>query len=355
MPPGSPPSLAPIPLVADAREFDYDALTLTPRGWNVPRYAVGLLLIFLAAIRPEVSAAVDIVILKSADLPSYEQAIVGFRSGLPPRTELKEYNLAGDLGRGREIAQRLRAAPPDLVLAVGLKAALAAKLEIVDTPVVFCLVLNPAAQGLPAANMTGIAVRPRPEAQLSALRTVVPNRTRIGVLYDPDQSGAFMREAQESAKKLGVTLVEATVRTSGEIPSAVRTMLPNIDALWLIQDQTVVSEPTIPFFLETTLEARIPLFTFSATLVQQGAIGALIVDAWTVGRQAARLALTRLKDPNTLTGTLHAPDHPQLALNLSTADYLGLAPAPEVMRLAGYLFGGQGPIAKQGVPMDVVP
>lgn len=318
-------------------------------------YSVALLVVLLTICGSELAVAADIAILKSADLPYYEHAIQGFRSGFPARTEMKEYNLGGDLALGREIGKTLRASPPDLVLAVGLKAALAAKLEIVDTPVVFCLVLNPAAHGLPAANMTGIAVRPPAEAQLSALRTVLPNRSRIGVLYDPAQSGAFIREAYRIAKGMGLTLVEVTVQSYGEIPSAVRTLLPNIDALWLIQDQTVVSESAIPYFLESALDAKIPLFTFSSTLVQQGAIGALVVDASTIGQQAARMALARLKEPGIGGGSIQAPDHPQLVLNLRTAEYLGLAPTPEILRSAGHLFGGPGPIAKQADAIDLIP
>lgn len=313
-----------------------------------------LSLIWITSISNPAHAA-DIAILKSAELPYYEQAVLGFKGGLPTTTKVKEYSLGGHLARGREIGKSLRASPPDLIFAVGLKAAMAVKLEVFDTPVVFCLVLNPEAHGLPTPNMTGIAVRSPPDAQLTALRSVMPNRHRIGVLYDESQSGDFIREAHRAAKQQGLELLAISIRGQEDIPHAVRRLLPNIDALWLIQDQSLITESAIPFFLESTLEAKVPLFTFSSTLVQQGALGALVMDAWSVGQQAARLALLRLKDSSAPVHAIQVPEHPQLALNLNSAQYFGLTPTPDVIRLAGHLFGGPGAMAKRPDHTDLVP
>lgn len=301
------------------------------------------------------AGAEDVVILKSSDLSYYEQAVVGFKAGLSPTAQTKEYSLDGHLERGRDIGKTLRASPPDLVFAVGLKAAMAAKMEIFDAPVVFCMVLNPELHGLPASNMTGIAARTPAEAQLSTLRSVLPNRQRIGLLYDEEHSGTFVRDALQAAKRQGLELVTVAIRHHEEIPKAVRALLPQIDALWLIQDQKVVSESSIPFFLEATLEAKIPMFTFSSTLVQQGALGALVLDPWTVGQQAARIAITRLKEPRASAGLLLAPEQPQLALNANSAEYLGLDLSPELTRLAGRLFNGPGMTARKPAPSDLIP
>lgn len=289
--------------------------------------------------------AAEIAIVKSADLRYYDDAIMGFKAGLPPMTKVKEYNMEGQLARGREIGKSLRASPPDLIFAVGLKAAISAKLEIFDTPVVFCMVLNPDAYDLPASNMTGIAVRTPPEAQLAALRSLMPNRKRIGVLYGEDQTGAAVREAISVATQQGLELVSVAVHRQEDVPHALRGLLPKIDALWLIQDQVVVSESAIPIILESSLRARVPIFTFSSTLVQQGALGALILDPWAVGQQAARLSLTRLKDTGALAGTMVAPEHSQWALNLKSAEHFNIRLNPELIRLAGQVFNGSGPIA----------
>ncbi len=314
-------------------------------------------LIVYALLLSQISAvsAGEIAILKSSDLPYYEQAVLGFRAGLPSPMQVREYNIGGQFTQGREIGRALRASPPTLVFAVGLKAALAAKLEIFDTPVIFCMVLNPESHGLPTSNMTGIAVRTSAATQLAAIRSVMPDRRRIGVLYDEAQSGDFVRQAHRLAKQSGFELVPVAVRSQEDLAPAVRTLLPKIDALWLLQDQTVISESSIPFLVESTIDAKIALFTFSSTLVQQGALGALVVDPWAVGQQAARLARTQLDDPTKPLGALHEPEYPQLALNLNTAEYLGLRLAPDVVRVARHIFSGTGPIARKSDPSDLIP
>lgn len=314
-----------------------------------------LILCALLLIQISAVSAGEIAILKSSDLPYYEQAVLGFRAGLPSPMQVREYNIGGQFTQGREIGRALRASPPTLVFAVGLKAALAAKLEIFDTPVIFSMVLNPESHGLPTSNMTGIAVRTSAATQLMAIRSVMPDQRRIGVLYDEAQSGDFVRQAHRLAKQSGFELVPVAVRSQQDLAPAVRTLLPKIDALWLLQDQTVISESSIPFLLESTIDAKIALFTFSSTLVQQGALGALVVDPWAVGQQAARLARTQLDDPTKPLGALHEPEYPQLALNLNTAEYLGLRLAPDVVRVARHIFSGTGPIARKSDPSDLIP
>ena len=303
-----------------------------------------LVLLSFATFWNTVEAA-DIAIVKSADLRYYDDAIMGFKAGLPPMTKVKEYNLDGQLTQGREIGKSLRASPPDLVFAVGLKAAMSTKLEIFDTPVVFCMVLNPETYDLPTANMTGIAVRAPSEAQLAAIRSLMPDRQRVGVLYGEDQSGAAVHEAIRVAGQQGLELVPVAVRSQEDVAHALSGLLPKIDVLWLIQDQVVVSESTIPVFLESSLRAGVPIFTFSSSLVQQGAVGALVLDPWAVGLQAARLSLMRLKGTGALAGTIEAPANTQWALNLKSAEYFKMTLNPELIRLAGQVFSGSGPIA----------
>lgn len=305
-----------------------------------------LFLLFFFITLLSIVEAAEIAIVKSADLRYYDDAIIGFKSGLPSMTKVKEYNLEGQLTRGGEIGKTLRASPPDLVLAVGLKAAISAKLEIFDTPVVFCMVLNPEAYGLPTANMTGIAVRATADAQLGAIRTLMPNRQRVGVLYGDGHPEAFIHDAREAARQQGLDLVSVAVHRHEDVPQAIRGLLPKIDVLWLIQDQIVVSESTIPLFMELSLHAKVPIFTFSSTLVQQGAVGALVLDPWAVGQQAARLSLVRLKDAGALAGTMETPQRSQWALNLRSAEHLGVALSPEQIRLADHVFSGSGPIAQ---------
>lgn len=288
-------------------------------------------------VRP--SHAAEVAILKSADLSYYNEAVQGFRSMLPPRATVKEYSLGGSLSTGREIARMLRADPPSLVFAIGLKATLAAKLELPDTPVVFSQVLYPELYELPAKHMTGIRVMVSPEQQLSTLRTLLPHIQRIGLLYDKEDHRAFLIEAEQSASRLGLTLVPSPIGSVSDVPDRLHAILPTIDALWIIQDRTVLTEESAPFFLKTLLDAKIPIFTFSDTLVRQGALGGLILKPWELGRQAGAQATQLLHGDTTSLGSLFNPEQAQLVLNLHVAEYLGITTPDALIRLAETIYG----------------
>ncbi|MBX3304115.1 MAG: ABC transporter substrate-binding protein [Nitrospira sp.] len=316
---------------------------------------VPVLLLGVLALSASTVSAAEIAIFKSADVAYYNQAIQAFRETLPPNTAIAEYSFKGNLIRGREIATSLRAAPPALVLAVGLKAALAAKLELVDTPVVFCLVLNPESHGLPAPNMTGILMRVPPTTQLASIQTLAPHARRVGLLYDPSRSGELIAESERAARKLGLQLITVPVENPSDVPGALRRLLPTIDLFWLLQDQTVITEDSMDFIVQTTLETKVPMFGFSPTLVQQGALGALVINARDIGRQAGHLATALLQGGSPSRQPLQDPAQPQLALNLNSAEYFGLGPSKEILRLATLLYGGPGAVAQRELPKDLIP
>ena len=288
----------------------------------------------------------DIVILKSSEQLFYTQAVEGFRSSVSRQTSLKEVIVDSADVDPSALGRRVRGSNPDLVFAVGLKAALLAKVELPDSPVVFCLVLNPEAHGLPADNMVGIATRLSPEAQLTAIRNLAPAARRIGLLYGDPRSDSFIAEAQTQVARMGLELAVAKMAGAYEMPERARGLIASIDLLWLIQDPTVISEESLAFLLQTSMDAAIPVFGFSSATAQQGALGALFVDPRRIGEQAGRLARDLLRGQRHRFRLLASPDRPQLAVNLNTAEYLGLPVDSAVIRTASVLFGGPGATAQ---------
>lgn len=308
----------------------------------------------MAALVFDVHAA-EIVVLKSSDVGYYTQAVQGFRQALPAHTHMVEYTLRDGGTDAREVGQSIRAGHPDLVLAVGLNAALTAKLEIPDLPVVFCLVLNPELHGLPAGNMTGVSMKVSPEQQLERIKAMAPHARRIGVLYDERQQAATISAAKHQAKLLGLQLIGRAVAKRGEVSGALLALLPQIDLLWVLPDQTVVTDESLPFLLESAFDAKIPLFGLSSTFVQRGALGAVVIEPLDAGIQAAQLAAAILRDPPTGGLRMVQPNHPKLVLNLNTAEYLGLTLAPDLVRMASRLYGGPGAFASQDNSKPIVP
>jgi putative tryptophan/tyrosine transport system substrate-binding protein len=280
----------------------------------------------------------EVAILKSADIAAYNQAVNSFKAAMAETVKLVEYDMQGDNSRGRQLARRIRASDAALVLAVGVKAALVAKLEIVDIPIIFCMVLDPAKYDLNAPNMAGVTLQVPLDRQFAIFSSVLPQRKRIGVLYDPEKTAEMVSEARHQAQTLGLEIVERQVHNEKEVPAALRVLIPQIEALWLLPDSTVLTEDSLSFLLGTALDANVPVIGFSSELVRSGALVGLSVNAEDVGRQVGLLAQQILNGQARPSSAAVYPERLRLALNLKTAKFLGIAIPPEVVSRADELY-----------------
>jgi putative ABC transport system substrate-binding protein len=281
-----------------------------------------------------VTSAEEVAILKSADIIAYSEAITAFKSALPPSFPVTlEYDLQGDMAKGRNLARRIRSSSVKVVLAVGLKAALAAKLEIPDIPVIFCLVLDPEKYRLPSGNMVGLSLNIPFRQHLKPLRTLFPKVSRIGILFDPQKTNAMHSQLLQDAKALGIRIISEEVHTEQNVPQALNAIKNRIDALWLLPDSTVLTENTLDFLMSTTLEANIPVVGFSSGLVRSGAVVGAYFQYADIGKQAAQLSqqLVRETSPS-LLGTIIPPEGVHQSINQKSARFLGLSLTPDLLR-----------------------
>jgi putative ABC transport system substrate-binding protein len=286
---------------------------------------------------PAEASGTEIVILKSADITAYNQAIDSFKAALAGLATITEYDMQGDIARGRKLARKVRASNADIILAVGIKAALAAKLEIVDIPIIYCMVLDPVKNGLNAPNMVGIMLDVPLDRQFKEMRSVLPGLKRLGVLYDPEKTGDLVEDARRVGKAFGVELITRQAHSEKEIPAALRGLIPQVDALWLVPDSTVLTEESISFLLTTTLDSNIPVIGFSSELVRSGALVGLSVNYEDVGRQAALLT-RKILGGQIKAPASYPPEKLRLALNLKTGKFLGVQIPPDVLNRADQLY-----------------
>src|SRR5204863_1717241 len=295
---------------------------------------VGLVwLLGLCTLCVSESAAMDIAILQSSDIAAYREAIAGLKATGPIGAIYTEYDAQGDLELGKKLARKLRASNVSLVVAVGLKAALAAKVEIVDVPIVYMMILDPLKHQLTAANMTGTLLEVPVDRQLKIMRTFLPTLHRLGSLYDPAKTSSRMKDAVQQATVNDFQLKGLPVESDKDVPQQLRTLLPEVEALWLIPDSTVLTNESIRFILESSLGHQIPVIGFSPEFTRLGALLSMSISYGDVGRETGLLA-KRILDGERLLPLNPVPiERFKITVNLKTARFLGITIPKELTSL----------------------
>ncbi len=279
------------------------------------------------------SAAMDIAILQSSDIAAYREAIAGLKATGPIGATYTEYDAQGDLELGKKLARKLRASNASLVVAVGLKAALAAKVEIVDVPIVYLMVQDPLKHQLTAANMTGTLLEVSLDRQLKIMRLFLPALYKLGTLYDPAKTSVRLKEAERQATIFDYRLNGFPVESEKDVPQQLRAMLEEVEAFWLIPDSTVLTNESVQFILDSALARQVPVIGFSPEFTRMGALLSISVNYGDVGRETG-LLVKRILDGSGLLPLNPLPiERLKITVNLKTAKFLGIALSKELTSL----------------------
>lgn len=251
-----------------------------------------LLALALVAGAGEVRAE-RVAIVLSADLPPYQEAAQGVEKQLGDH-EVVTYSLEGFQDNWLKVEAKLKREPADVVVTVGSLATALASRRMGETPVVYTMVVNAEKlldpNGAPA---TGVTLDQDPARSLRAMRESLPRVRKVGVLYDPEQSGARVDEARVAAASLGLELAAVEVEDTRDLPGALRRLLDRRpDALWLLVDRTVLStQEGLELIMLETLRRGVPVVAPSERYTKTGALVAFSAEYGDVGEQAGRLTL----------------------------------------------------------------
>lgn len=286
---------------------------------------------------PSLLYATEIAIVRSRDLPAFDQVLESFDRACDIRTE--NYNLDGKEDRADDIVAAIRKSDATLTLAVGLLAANELRARMPDMPMLYCMVSNPHRYGLTGKNVVGISLDVPGARQFELYRTVVPGLRRVGVIFDPEKSGALVEEAAAAAEALGITLVSTPVSSHKRVPGAFRGMLGRIDALWMVPDDTVITMDSFRFLLVTSLENKLPLMAVTDIFVKFGALATIVPDPSEVGRQICEIVRgIERGDLDIADVDVLPPAQAHLVLNSKTAKKIGLEVSKEVLDAASKVY-----------------
>ncbi len=265
----------------------------------------------------------NVAIIKTRNLAPYNEAITGFTINCSS-LKTKEYDMEVDQARGEEIAGKINASKPSVVLAVGNPAAQIAKLYIDKSiPVVFIMVQDPEKIGLQGIdNITGISMDIPIETQLRALKALVPSVTKVGALYNPKNSAGDIREAMKISSQLGFRIIAAKVDTPNDVSRALRAFAEGIDAYWMLPDRTVMQ--AFATILTYTNEKKIPFLAPLKIMVDKGALVSLAANYANIGSQGCGVVNQVIAGTKPSQIPISPPRGLELTVNLTAAKTLGL-------------------------------
>lgn len=201
----------------------------------------------------------------------------------------------------------------------------------VGIPVIYTAVSDPVAAGLanengqPVGNVTGTSDKIPAEAQLKLIMEMFPETKNIGVLYTTSEVNSIsaIEDYKKAATAYGVNIVVQSIDQGSDMPLAVDTILPKVDVMTNLLDNTVVAN--MPVLIEKANAKKIPVFGSEVEQVHKGCIAAMGLDYIELGKQTGHMAAKILK------GEMKASDmkfevieNASLYLNNKVIENLGL-------------------------------
>jgi putative ABC transport system substrate-binding protein len=276
------------------------------------------------------------------DQKGFEKALsdAGFKEKV--NIMVDRQNAQGNLANTQVIAQKFLSEKFDLIHAITVPPSQAVVKMIKDTPIVFSSVADPVDAGLvPKAsrpgtksgtNVTGVSHRWPVSLQFEMYTQFLPKAKKWGTIYhqgDPHSLG-LVKEMRESAKRLGIEVLEAVISNGEEAVQAASFLAGKVQAFHIIYDDTVLS--SLEAIVKICNEKKVPLFTSDLESVSQGALAAYGLNFFTIGYSAGKRAVRILKGEN----PGHIPwgliEKLNLVVNEKAARAQGMILSPELLK-----------------------
>lgn len=287
-----------------------------------------------------VAASPKVVIVLSQESSPYVDMVKGFRTSLDGagvQAEVEVHNLKSNSENARKLLRPYKNEPPTMFVTVGSLATQAVLAEHKEVPVIASLTAHLEKLRM-KSNLTGVSLEFSLESQFEIMRRLLPELATVGVLYSPKENQETIDSAQNIAKKLGMKLMPKLVYAPRDIPDALESLANNIDLLWGITDQVVVSPQTAEPILLFSFRNKIPFAGLSTPWVKAGSLYALERDYVDIGAQCAEIAVKVLNKVVPRTIPVVPPRKLLFSINLKTAHSMKIGLSQQIIDGASQVF-----------------
>ncbi|ADJ65639.1 MULTISPECIES: ABC transporter substrate-binding protein [Herbaspirillum] len=262
----------------------------------------------------------------------------GFEAGKNLKWEYQ--SAQGNTGTAAQIARKFVGDKPDAIVAIATPSAQALVAATKSIPVVYSGVTDPVAAQLvkdwkaSGTNVTGVSDLLELDKQVDLIKRVVPNAKRVGMVYNPGEanSAVVVKALKELLAKSNMTLVEAAAPRSVDVGSAAKSLIGKVDVIYTNTDNNVVS--AYEALVKVGNDAKIPLVASDTDSVKRGAIAALGVNYYDLGRQTGKVVGRILKGEKPGDIPSATSSKLELFVNTAAAQKQGVTLSPELVNSA---------------------
>ncbi|MDD3448120.1 MAG: ABC transporter substrate binding protein [Gammaproteobacteria bacterium] len=296
------------------------------------RFGMGLLLVLLVAPASSTGRVHrHLEVLLSGEDAIYTELLESFRSWLG---DLDATEMTLSISLADEVAESGGGGNPDLLIAVGSRAAQVAAQNAGTRPVLAVLAPRSALEplrGRTGARFSAIYLDQPPGRLMALGRAALPRARRAGMLAGPDlQPGpeAFRRMAEVQGFSLNIQAFAA-----GDNPtSRIRRILDESEVVLAPYDPLVFGTATAKWLLYMAYQRGLPVIGFSRSYVRAGALAAVYSTPEQIGRQTAEVVRKWLREDARALPAAVYPAYYNVEVNDSVARTLGIdAPDPQVL------------------------
>jgi len=303
----------------------------------------------LAAGMSDVGAADKVVVAVTAidDHPALIACRNGIRDALKAAGYEEGKNLKfvyesakGDPAAATQIARKFAQSKPDVIVPISTPSAVAVVRATIGIPVVFAAVTDPLGAQLvrdmhaPGGNVTGVSDLSPVRTHINLIESITPGARKIGVLFNPLESNShtlvyLMKKAAMSAN---MTIVEAPARKSSEVPAAVQGLVGKADVIFVPTDNTIVA--MLDTVIKVGVDNGMPVYAGDIDAVKRGAIAAIGLDYYNVGRQTGNIVVRILRGEKPGAIPVAVAEKTNLYVNPTIAKEMGLTIPEDVVSQA---------------------
>ena len=264
----------------------------------------------------------DVLVLNS-DASIYKYSLAQSELKAKIATPKGEIDLGSKWIDERKIKKIINEIDPCVIYCIGSKAYQMAYKLAEKKNIVFSLVINWRRHPIDK-DTYGISNELLQGAQLMMYRYFFPDVNKIGILYNNKYSEEWFDIAVESAKDVGIRIVGKSISKPDKIESALKKLLPKVNALWLIPDPTVIYDiESVNKLFEQCQAAGKPIYTYDKAFVNLGATLIMSADIPTMIKQSAEI-ISGIQGNMEIEEKVQHPAGSHIILNMKKVEEYGL-------------------------------